>query len=129
MMTKTESEWKKILTPEQYRVLREKGTEPAFTGIYEHETAKGMYKCAACGSDLFSSDAKYDSGCGWPAFFAAAGGDRITFHDDEGYGMHRIEVRCAKCGGHLGHVFDDGPAEHGGKRFCINSASLNLEKK
>lgn len=126
---KTEAEWKKLLTPEQYHVLREKGTEPAFTGLYENEHAPGVYKCAACGNVLFTSDAKYDSGCGWPAFFAAAGGDRVTFHEDTSHGMNRIEVRCARCGSHLGHIFDDGPSEHGGKRFCINSVALDLEKK
>jgi peptide-methionine (R)-S-oxide reductase len=125
----SEAEWKKLLTPEQYHVLREKGTEPAFTGIYEKETAPGMYHCAACGAPLFSSQAKYDSGCGWPAFFAAAAGGAVTFHEDTGYGMNRIEVRCAKCGSHLGHVFDDGPKEHGGKRYCINSVALKLEKQ
>lgn len=128
-MPKTEEEWKKVLTPEQYEVLRGKGTERAFTGIYDQETSPGIYRCAACGAELFDSKAKYDSGCGWPAFFAAAAGDRVTFHDDSSHGMNRIEVTCANCGSHLGHIFDDGPAEHGGKRFCINSVSLDLEKK
>lgn len=126
---KSEAEWKKLLTPEQYRVLRERGTEPAFSGIYEHESAPGIYKCAACGNELFSSDAKYHSGSGWPAFFAAVGGDRLTFHQADDVSDQRIEVRCARCGSHLGHIFDDGPALHGGKRYCINSLALNLDKK
>jgi len=127
-MPKTEEEWKKVLTPEQYEVLRGKGTERAFTGIYDKETSTGIYQCAACGAELFDSKAKYDAGCGWPAFFAAAAGDKVKFHDDSTLGMSRIEVTCANCGGHLGHIFDDGPSEHGGKRFCINSASIELEK-
>lgn len=127
-MPSSEENWKKLLTPEEYKVLREKGTEPAFSGIYEKESAKGVYTCKACGNELFSSDTKYDAHCGWPAFFAAKGGDRVTFHEDDSHDMNRIEVRCAKCGSHLGHIFDDGPAEHGGKRYCINSLALNLEK-
>ena len=127
-MPKSEEEWKKILTPEQYEVLRGKGTERAFTGIYDKEASPGIYHCAACGAELFDSKTKYDSGCGWPAFFAAAAGDRVKFHDDSSFGMSRIEVTCANCGSHLGHIFDDGPAEHGGKRFCINSVALDLEK-
>lgn len=125
----SDAEWKKLLSPEEYEVLRKKGTEPAFSGIYEQEDAKGVYKCKACGNPLFSSDAKYDAHCGWPSFFASLGGDRVTFHEDTSHGMNRIEVRCAKCGSHLGHIFDDGPAEHGGKRFCINSIALDLDKK
>jgi peptide-methionine (R)-S-oxide reductase len=128
-MPKTEEEWKKVLTPEQYEVLRGKGTERAFTGIYDQETSPGIYHCAACGAELFDSKAKYDAGCGWPSFFATAAGDKVKFHDDSTLGMQRIEVTCANCGSHLGHIFDDGPSEHGGKRFCINSASLDLEKK
>ena len=128
-MPKTEEEWKKVLTPEQYEVLRGKGTERAFTGIYDKETAPGVYHCAACGAELFDSKAKYDAHCGWPSFFATAAGDRVTFHDDSTLGIQRIEVNCANCGSHLGHIFDDGPAEHGGKRFCINSASLNLQSQ
>ncbi|PIP60860.1 peptide-methionine (R)-S-oxide reductase [Candidatus Uhrbacteria bacterium CG22_combo_CG10-13_8_21_14_all_47_17] len=127
-INKSEEEWRKLLTPEQYEVLRKKGTEPAFSGLYENEHAPGVYTCAACGAPLFSSSTKYDSGCGWPAFFAALGGDRVNFHEDDSRGMHRIEVSCAKCGSHLGHIFDDGPEEHGGKRFCINSVALQLEK-
>lgn len=128
-MPSSEEGWKKLLSPEEYHVLREKGTEPAFSGIYEKETSDGVYKCKACGNELFSSDTKYDAHCGWPAFFAALGGDRVTFHEDDSYGMNRIEVRCAKCGSHLGHIFDDGPAEHGGRRYCINSIALDLDKK
>lgn len=128
-MPKTEEGWKKLLSPEEYHVLREKGTEPAFSGIYEKETAEGVYKCKACGHELFSSGAKYDAHCGWPAFFAALGEDRVTFREDASHGMNRIEVRCANCGSHLGHIFDDGPKEHGGKRYCINSIALDLEKK
>lgn len=128
-LPKTEEEWKKILTPEQYHVLREAGTERAFTGEYDKTFEDGMYRCAACGVELFDSKAKYDSGCGWPAFYAAAAGDRVKFLEDNSHGMSRIEVRCSRCGSHLGHIFDDGPSEHGGKRFCINSTSLNLEKE
>lgn len=128
-MPKTEEGWQKLLTPEEYEILRKKGTEPAFSGMYEKENANGVYKCKACGNELFSSEAKYDAHCGWPAFFASLGGDKVTFHEDTSLGMDRIEVRCAKCGSHLGHIFKDGPKEHGGKRYCINSLALNLEKK
>ena len=127
-MPNSESEWKKKLTPEQYHILREKGTEMPFTGGYDHFFDKGMYKCAACGAKLFDSKTKYDSGCGWPAFFAA-NEDSIVTKEDNGFGMHRIEVMCKKCGSHLGHVFDDGPSEEGGKRYCINSLALKFEKK
>ena len=127
MMPKTEADWMKKLTPEQYNVLREKGTELPFTGKYDKFFDKGMYKCAACGNVLFTSDTKYDSGCGWPAFFAA--NDKgIATKEDFSLGMHRIEVMCRKCGGHLGHVFDDGPKAKGGKRYCINSLALSFEK-
>lgn len=121
---KTEEEWKKILTPEQYHVLREKGTERAFTGELDHEFNQGMYECGACGQALFSSGGKYDSGCGWPAFFEALDPNAVHFTDDSSFGMTRIEVTCNRCGSHLGHVFNDGPADKGGQRFCINSASL-----
>jgi peptide-methionine (R)-S-oxide reductase len=126
---KTEADWKALLTPEQYHVLREKGTEPAWSGEYDHTFDDGMYRCAACGNELFSSVTKYDSGCGWPAFWSAIDPSKVTLHDDTSFGMQRIEVKCAKCGSHLGHVFEDGPSEHGGKRFCINSLALNLEKE
>ena len=124
---KTEAEWKKELTPEQYHVLREKGTEIPWSGEYVKTDDKGMYVCAACGAQLFSSDRKFDAHCGWPSFDEAIPG-AVKFHEDNSLGMKRIEVTCANCGGHLGHVFDDGPKETTGKRFCINSASLKLNK-
>ncbi len=126
-MPKSESEWKKKLTPEQYHILREKGTEAPFSGKYDTFFDAGKYKCAACGNVLFTSETKYDSGCGWPAFFAANEGS-IATKDDVSFGMRRIEVMCRKCGGHLGHVFDDGPKDKGGKRYCINSVALQFEK-
>ena len=126
-MPKTEEEWKKTLTPEQYKVLREKGTEAAFTGKYAHETREGMYACAACGNPLFSSDTKFESGTGWPSFDKALPG-AVKYEHDQQYGMERTEVLCAKCGSHLGHVFDDGPTDTG-KRYCMNSVCLNLQAK
>ena len=126
-IVKSEEEWRKELSPEQYHVLREKGTERAFTGKYWNLKDNGSYECAACGTELFKSDTKFDSGCGWPSFYDASDKSKIKFHDDFAYGMHRIEVTCAKCGGHLGHVFPDGP-EPTGQRYCINSASLNFKK-
>ncbi|MGI8905116.1 MAG: peptide-methionine (R)-S-oxide reductase MsrB [Candidatus Sumerlaeaceae bacterium] len=124
-MPKTDEEWQKKLTPEQYRVLREKGTERAFTGSYHSEHAKGTYKCAGCGTELFKSDTKFESGTGWPSFYAPVQGS-VKTEEDNSYGR-RTEVLCAKCGGHLGHVFDDGPKPTG-QRYCINSVSLKLEK-
>jgi peptide-methionine (R)-S-oxide reductase len=124
---KTEEEWKKELTPEQYYVLRKKGTERAFTGKYNNHKEKGMYVCAGCGNELFSSDTKYDSGCGWPSYWTPLAGDKIILKEDRSYGMIRTEVMCAKCGGHLGHVFEDGP-EPTGLRYCINSVSLDFKK-
>ena len=126
-MPEKEEEWKQMLTPEQYRVLREKGTETAFTGEYVHEKADGTYACVACGNPLFSSDAKFDSGTGWPSFDQALPG-AIEQHRDASHGMERVEITCARCGSHLGHVFDDGPTKTG-KRYCINSVCLDLEEK
>ncbi len=120
-------DWKKKLTPEQYAVLREKGTEAPFTGKYLNEKRDGMYKCAACGAALFSSETKYDSGTGWPSFDEALPG-AIKYIEDGSHGMHRTEVVCANCGSHLGHVFDDGPTKTG-KRYCLNSVCLDLEEK
>ena len=124
----TEEEWRKRLTPEQYRVLRQKGTERAFTGKFWNHHADGSYTCAACGHSLFRSTQKFDSGCGWPSFWDAADPDAVKFNEDNSLGMRRVEVTCANCGGHLGHIFDDGPNPTG-KRFCINSASIDFKPK
>ncbi len=125
---KSDEEWKKELTPEEYRILREKGTEPAFTGKYWDHHELGTYTCAACGTELFESDTKFESGCGWPSYFEPIDSSRIIYKDDSSYGMKRTEVMCAKCGGHLGHVFDDGPPPTG-LRYCINSGSMKFIKK
>lgn len=124
---KSDAEWKKILTPVQYDVLRKKGTERPFTGEYWNNFDKGVYKCAACGEILFKSDAKFDAGCGWPSFYEAIDNNKIEDKEDFALGVRRIEVMCKKCGGHLGHVFPDGPKPTG-MRYCINSVSIKFEK-
>jgi peptide-methionine (R)-S-oxide reductase len=126
-MPASEEEWKHALQPEQYRVLRCSGTEPAFTGAYWNTKEEGVYLCAGCGARLFSSDTKYDSGTGWPSFWKPMDPQAVKEAEDLSEGMRRVEVKCAKCGGHLGHVFPDGPRPTG-RRYCINSAALQLEK-
>jgi peptide-methionine (R)-S-oxide reductase len=124
-IVKTDTQWRQILTPEQYSILRQKGTEQPYTGIYNDHYEKGTYQCAACGQVLFKSDTKYPSHCGWPAFYDVEQKGRVIRRTDRGHGMVRVEVQCSRCGGHLGHVFEDGPPPTG-LRYCINSASLQF---
>jgi peptide-methionine (R)-S-oxide reductase len=126
-VVKTEDEWKKVLSPEQYNVLREKGTEMPYSGKYYLHKEKGVYVCAACGAELFRSDTKFDAGCGWPSFSDVVDSSKVVYTKDVTHGMVRTEITCAKCGGHLGHVFDDGPAPTG-LRYCINSVSVDFKK-
>lgn len=126
---RTEEEWKKVLAPEEYHVLREKGTEPPGSGELYHNAESGMYVCGACGAELFSSGAKYDSGSGWPSFFQAVDPSKIVKTTDTSLGMTRTEITCARCGSHLGHLFDDGPKDKTGQRFCVNSKSLKFKKE
>jgi peptide-methionine (R)-S-oxide reductase len=124
---KSDEEWRQQLSPEEYHVLREQGTERAWTGEYTETKTQGVYSCRACGVELFRSDAKFDSHCGWPSFYEPAAGDNVELLEDRSFGMARTEVRCASCGSHLGHVFDDAPQTPTGDRYCINSVSIRLE--
>ena len=125
---KTKEEWRQILTPDEFYVLRKKGTERPFSGKYVDPKKKGIYVCAGCGNELFSSDAKFDSGTGWPSFWTPISEDKLEMKPDNSLGMHRTEVLCSQCGGHLGHVFNDGPKPRG-QRFCINSAALHFKER
>ena len=127
-VSKSDAEWREELDPERFHVLREAGTEPPFTGAYTHSKADGMYRCGACGNELFSSDTKFDSGSGWPSFTEPAVAEAVELREDNSLMMRRTEVVCARCGSHLGHVFPDGPGP-GGQRFCINSLALDLDEK
>ena len=124
---KSEEEWKAELTPEEYAVLRQAGTERPWTGEYNETKTQGVYSCRACGAELFRSDAKFDSHCGWPSFYEPTDKDNVELLEDNSLGMRRVEVRCASCGSHLGHVFDDAPQTPTGDRYCMNSVSLRLE--
>lgn len=124
---RTDDEWRELLTAEQYHVLREKGTERPFTNEYDEHFEPGVYSCAACGQELFESETKFNSGCGWPAFYAAKAEDRVNLTPDTSHGMVRTEVSCAHCGSHLGHIFDDAPQTPTGQRYCINSVSLTFK--
>ncbi len=125
-IVRTDAQWREILSREEFRVLRRKGTERPFTNKYDHHFEPGTYACAACGQELFSSDTKFNSGCGWPAFYASLAGDRVIFTPDRSHGMLRTEVTCARCDSHLGHIFDDAPQTPTGQRFCINSVCLKF---
>ena len=125
-VVKSDEEWRKLLTEEQYRIARKQGTEPAFTGEYYSFKGKGLYLCVCCGAELFDSDTKYDSGSGWPSFYAPVDEDRVDALTDTSHGMVRTEIRCSRCGAHLGHVFEDGP-QPTGLRYCVNSASLKFQ--
>jgi peptide-methionine (R)-S-oxide reductase len=127
-ITKSDAEWRQELSPEEYQILREKGTERAFTGEYYKTKTPGTYLCRACGNELFSSETKYESGSGWPSFYEPLKADAVEEHEDDSYGMRRVEITCGRCGSHLGHVFPDGPRPTG-TRYCMNSASLKLEPK
>ena len=126
---RSEAEWRELLTPEQYHVLREAGTERPWSGEYVDSHVDGTYHCAACGAELFDSRTKYESGSGWPSFYEPKVADAVELREDKSWGMRRTEVVCRNCGGHLGHVFDDGPRDRGGQRFCINSCALDLSPK
>lgn len=128
-MKLSEEEWKAKLTPDQYRILRQKGTETSFSGKLLDEKRKGMFTCAACGADLFKSNHKFESRDGWPSFYDVAKSDAVKLEDDSSFGMQRVEVVCTECGGHLGHVFDDGPKDKTGKHYCINSVCLDFKPK
>jgi len=127
-ISKPEDEWRRELTPEQFHILRQKGTERAFTGEYAHSKTAGVYRCAGCGQELFASDAKFESGSGWPSFFQPIGQGCVESHEDSSHGMRRVEVTCSRCDSHLGHIFPDGPRPTG-LRYCVNSASLKLQPK